>query len=402
MLDTQQLKLVYNNEQVLLVLLTRIYFSTARPAEVESFVAGHTLNWQLFQQILRAHGMRSFIYGVVVNHQLKLNENLEFNLKKRYTNNRLKNFKQIKAAVELINAFKQQGIVIIPYKGAIFAQSYYTDVALRESADIDFLISKRDVKVVEDYFIGQQYEARTSVPRPYLNYYSNFFKDIVYYNEQVIAASIEMHWRLIDRYAGNYPGYKFFSPHLVASPVGGLTINKLSPTYDFLAVASNHFVKDMGIKFKYLVDIACTITCKKELLDLDVIIGCARQYGFEKKLGVGLELVNELLGIELIGRKQELLSDELLKTPLQYPIHLNRLYINEPAFVKRSLLLQDNAWNKCKFILRCLLYAFLPTYADINELKLPVYLLPVLIVMRPFRLVYQMIMPRKKSVEAQL
>jgi Uncharacterised nucleotidyltransferase len=399
MLDTQQLKSIYNNEQILLVLLTRLYMSTAERAEVESFIAGNTINWQLFHQILRAHGLRSFIYGLVVTHQLKLDAKLELNLKKRYSNNRLKNFKQIKATAELVNAFKQQGVIIIPYKGAIFAQCYYTDVALRESSDIDFLISKRDIKTVEDYFISRQFEARTAVPRPYLNYYSTFFKDIVYYKEELIAASIEMHWRLVDRYAGNYPAYEFFATHLIPAAVGGLTIDKLSPTYDFMAVASNHFVKDMGIKFKYLLDMACMISRERESLDLDVIIGCARQYGFEKKLGVGLQLVDELLGIELIGHRQQSLSNELLRTPLQYPIHLTRLYINEPAFLKRSLLLQDNAWNKFKFILRCFLYAFLPTYADINELKVPVYLLPVLIIIRPFRLIYQMLRP-KKSVKA--
>lgn len=399
MLDTQQLKSIYNHEQVLLVLLTRLYFSNAERSEAENFLADHPINWQVFQQILRAHGMRSFIYGVVINHKLKLNEKLEFNLKTRYNNNRLKNFKQIKAAVELINVFKQQGIVVTPYKGAVFAQSYYTDMALRESSDIDFMIAKREVKAVEDYFISQQYEARTSVPRPYLNYYSRFFKDIVYYKAAVVPASIEMHWRLVDRYAGNYPGYDFFAPHLIPSPVGGLTVDKLSPTYDFLAVASNHFVKDMGIKFKYLVDMACMINREQGTLDLGVIAGCARQYGFEKKLGMGLQLVDDLLGIELVGHRQRLLSNELLKTPLQYPIHLTRLYINEPAFLKRSLLLQDSAWHKFKFVLRCFLYAFLPTYADINEMKLPVYFLPVLIVLRPFRLIYQVIRPKKNAVQ---
>ena len=395
MLDTQQLKSIYNNEQVLLVLLTRLYFSTAEPSYAEDFIANNSINWQLFQQILRAHGMRSFIYGVVVNHQLKLDEKLELNLKKRYSNNRLKNFNQIKATVELVNEFKLKGIIAIPYKGAVFAQCYYTDVALRESSDIDFMISKRDVKAVEDYFISEQYEARTTVPRPYLNYYSNFFKDIVYYKEALVPASIEMHWRLVDRYAGNYPVYEFFASHLINAPVGGLTVDKLSPTYDFLAVASNHFVKDMGIKFKYMVDMACMIKQEREELDLDVIIECARQYGFENKLGVGLQLVDELLGIQLIGHRQQALLPELLKTPLQYPIHLTRLYINEPAFLKRSLLLQDNTWNKIKFIIRCFLYAFLPTYADINESKLPVYFLPVLIVTRPLRLIYQMLKPKK-------
>jgi hypothetical protein len=401
MLNTQQLKSTFNNEQVLLLLLTRLYFSKADKTEIDTFIAAHPIDWQLFLKIISAHGLQSFIYYVLVHHGVTANENLMQGLKKRYANTRLKNFRQLQAATSLINAFKERGITIIPYKGAIFSQAYYADLAQRESIDIDFLIDRRDIKLVEDYMMAENYSPLTAVPRPFLNYYSKFFKDIVYQNRAIVGAAIEMHWRMVDRYAGSYPTYEFFKPHLANYHSGGLKIDKLKPTYDFLAMASNHFVKDMGVKFKYLVDMGCLISKEGEWLDVTVINNCAKKYGFEKKLSIGLQQINQLLGIEFANVNPQALPDALLTTPLQYPIALTRFYIDEPLFIKRALLLQDSFINKVKFILRCALYIFLPTYADINELKLPVYCLPLMIVIRPFRLLYK-VLKSGKGVPAKL
>ena len=393
MLNTAQLKKIYGNEQVILVLFSRLYFSTVQASEVREFIAEEKISWDLLLEIAKAHSIRSFIFYVINTYRITVDAAFEAQLKKRYQANVLKNFRQLKNAITLIGVFKNKGIVLIPYKGAIFSQSYYDDIAIRESIDIDFLISKDRLSEIEDYFLAEGYHPLTAVPRAYLRYYRKFFKDIVYQKRAAGTASIEMHWRLMERFSGDYPAYQFFAPHLQPYQIGGLAIEKLSPTYDFLAVASNHFVKDMGIKFKYLIDMACLIKKEQSTLDTEVIFSCARRYGFEKKMNMGLDLVNQFLGVALVEKQEEVLSEEILKTPLQYPIHLPRLYINEPKFIRRSLQLQDNFLNRVKFISRCTLYIFLPTYADINEFKLPVYYLPLFIIMRPFRLCYQMIRP---------
>lgn len=394
MLNTQQLKAIYGNEQVLLLLISRLYFSSVPKSAVEEFIAVHEINWHLLRRITNAHSIGSFIYHTITSHQIDVDRDFEAQLKQRYAANRLKNFGQIQAATGLIRKFKERGITIIPYKGAVFSHAYYGDVALRESSDIDFLISKNDLEAVEDYFIEENYSPRTSVPRPYLRYHRVFYKDIVYYRKDIaLSASIEMHWRLVDRFSGNYPSYDFFSPHLVSLKTGGLNIDKLSPTYDFLAVVSNHFVKDMGIKFKYMIDIACLINKERASLDIDTIVSCAKRYGFEKKLMTGLELVKKFLDIELIENDLAVLPEQILKTPLEFPVHLPRLYINEPKFIRRSLQLQDNLLNRVKFTARCFLYIFLPTPLDIDQFKLPAYFLPLFVLTRPFRLLYQVFKP---------
>jgi hypothetical protein len=332
--------------------------------------------------------VRSFIHVVLSTHSISVPAAVAARLKQRYLQVKFKNFEQVKAASELSACFAAQGITLIPYKGALFAEAYYTDWAARESVDVDFLIAEKDVKAIERYFADANYSKITGVPRPYLNYYVRYFKDLVYIKPGG-SFSLEMHWRLMERFSGRYPSFDFFAKGLQSYRAGSFPFIKLLPTYDFLAVVSNHFVKDMCIKFKYLIDVAVLLQKEQSVLNQDMIVQCAKNYKFEKRLMVGLKLVDELLGISFMPSRHQPVSDDMLQAPLSQQIQLKRLYINELSFIKRCLQLQDNFAEKVKFLLRSLAYGFLPTYADINELKLPPYLLPVLAICRPFRLLYK-------------
>lgn len=388
MLSIHQLKTIYNNEQVVLILLSRLYFNTCEKQEVDDFIAYQDIEWGLVYKLARVHGIRSFICSVIIKHNVAVKNEFISILKKHYNEVKFKNFSQLQVTAGLIAEFKDHNIKLIPYKGALFAVAYYSDWAARESSDIDFLIAEKDLKAIEEYFIVNNYQPVINVPKPYLKYYRKLFKDIVY-RHTGINTSIEMHWRLMERFSGSYPGYNFFAPHLMPFSSGDFFLYKLTPTYDFLAVASNHFMKDMYIRFKYLVDMACIINKEKAALDTDAIFLCAKKFSFEKRLYTGLELVNRLLGVKFINDEPYEIPGELLNIPLEPKIYLPRLYINETKFISYTLRLQDNFGHKVKFLSRCLLYIFMPTYADINQLNLPVYFLPLLIILRPFRLLYQ-------------
>jgi hypothetical protein len=164
-----------------------------------------------------------------------------------------------------------------------------------------------------------------------------------------------------------------------------------------LAVVSNHFVKDMGIKFKYLVDIAILINKDRHQLNGQVIFETATKYGFKKRLDTGLALTESLLGISLNGATVTNQHLKYLNVPLAFPLLLPRLYINEPAFIKRSLQLQDSYGHRLAFILKSIKYMFLPTYEDINGLKSPTGNASLLAITRPFRIVYRAIKSKKDN-----
>ncbi|MES2377124.1 MAG: nucleotidyltransferase family protein [Bacteroidota bacterium] len=398
MLTIQQLKKTYTTEQVTLVLLARLYFNTITRKEVVNFITETTVKWPLLYKITQAHGLRSFVHFIIKHHAINAAPQFEEWLQKRYNKVRYQNLTMAIAASKIISDLKERGIVIIPYKGPFFAHSYYSDIALRESDDLDFLVAQNDVDEIENYFISNNYSAKTTVPKGYLKYYKQHFKDIVYQTPATTDAfSVEMHWRLMEKFSGDYPAYDFFLPHLQANAIGGgLKVNKLSPTYDLIAVVSNHFVKDMSIKFKYMVDVACLVQKEGALIDKQVLYNTATRYGFKNRLQTGLALTENLLGVTMGNQPGEITDvTAFLSVPLAFPLHLPRLYINEPEFIKRSLQLQDNNWNRLKFIFKIVCYAFLPTYEDINQQgSTPKHLL-LLSITRPFRLFYRAIKTKK-------
>lgn len=401
MLPLQELKHLYSNEQVLLVLLARVYFSTATPSAVNDFIRQQPIDWELAYKTARAHSLRPFISYIIAEHNIDVQPAFREKLQQDYRIAMMNNVQISFQTARLVNHFKEKGIIIIPYKGAVLAHSYYENMALRESSDIDFLVDRKDVAAIEDYFISIGCRPVQTVPRSYLKFEQFFFKEIVYDTPASVTGrtySIELHWTLTNRFAGKYPEYPFFRSHIEPYQLNSLSLHKLSPAYDFAAIVSNHFVKDMFGRFKHITDIACFLQRHPGLPDDHIIFSIAREYGFEKKLETGLSLVYALTGIAANPRHtNKPLPDRYLATPLQYPILLPRLQFNEGGFLKRSLELQDSFINKCKFLGRSFLYIFIPTYIDINTFKLPVYLLPLLFILRPFRLLYERVKPGKRK-----
>jgi hypothetical protein len=387
MLNILQLKAIYNNEQVLMVLFARLYFLKCNKQHVDDFIANEPVDWNVFSKMASMHGVSSFIYYVAEKYKITIQRESAELFKKNHNTTRFKNFTQLKATSALVIELKNNGVTCIPYKGASFAFNYYAELGLRESSDIDLMISRSSLKLTEDYLIKEKFKPIDAVPRPYLNYYSKIYKDIVYVQPAFPKNNlIEIHYRLMDRCSGEYPGFDFFEQHLVEHKFGDIEINTLSPTYDFLAVISNHFIKDMNSKFKYLVDIACLIQKEGKSLDLQVINDCAKKYCFQKKLNIGLESLKQLLGFELFEHAPVKLSAEDLEIPLKYPMVTHRSHFFESEFLNRSFKLQDSLYHKLTFSARCFLYLFLPNKADINAFKLPIVVSPLLVILRPLRL----------------
>jgi hypothetical protein len=389
MIPLQELKRLFSTEQALLILFARLYFSTTNAATVAHFITEHDVDWEKFYKLARVHGMRPFTWYIIDKYALEAPAQYSETVKEGYKMILLSNKHKLLLTEGIVKDLAARGITVIPYKGAVFTHRYYESAGLREIADIDLLVSPGDVPRIEDYFIENGYLPRETVPRPFLKYYTTFFKEIVYstpatgVNKNV---SIDLHWRMTNRFAGKFPGHDFFVKHLELAD-GSCSYPRLRPEHDLAVMLSNHFVKDMFIKFKYLVDIGCFFKKYPDLSDEHLVFKLAKKYKFEKRLKTGLVLINQLLGISPYPKFASAnLSEAFLKTPLNAKLLLPRLQFNEPAFLKRSITLQDNFFQQCKFVTRCFLFSFIPTYIDIKECKLPVYALPALFIIRPFRL----------------
>src|SRR5471030_2638376 len=124
MLTIRDLKRDFSNEQILLVLFSRLYFSTGDRSDVQNFIRDQKINWDLLYKIARVHGIRSFIYAVITKFEISIDDALAIKLKKTQQATLFNNLNQLQAIGKLTSDFEKLGITIIPYKGVVFAHSY--------------------------------------------------------------------------------------------------------------------------------------------------------------------------------------------------------------------------------------------------------------------------------------
>ena len=106
MLTIRQLKDTYNVEQIILVLLARVFFNTATKADVDDFIADNKINWTLLYKITRAHGVRPLIYYIIKHNTIKVPQVFEGRLQKQYNKSRRLNLQMGIAASKLIADLK--------------------------------------------------------------------------------------------------------------------------------------------------------------------------------------------------------------------------------------------------------------------------------------------------------
>jgi hypothetical protein len=168
---------------------------------------------------------------------------------------------------------------------------------------------------------------------------------------------------------------------------GAFKLPVLKPTYDFLAVASNHFVKDMAVKFKYLIDIACVINKNQQSLNTGLINTIIDQHHCRRKVEYGLQLVEDLLGKSMLNVNRHYRFKHIpIASTLQVPLAVRDFNVTNLRFLRKAIELQDNVFQKIKFIGRCAFYFLLPTDNDLNSAKSRKAPIVILALLRPLRL----------------
>jgi len=392
MLTIARLKETCNNEQVLMILLSRLYFKTQSPGEVQDFIAKNTINWNLFYQVARAHQVASFIYQVVVSTNLQIDPACEKKLKQYTFHVSLNSLHQLKFVQHLQEELTRLGIQAIPYKGVCFASRYYQSMAQRESSDIDFLVGKDAIGNLRNYFHEKGYRAKQDVPADYLPYALTVFKELSFKtpaDAMDINCSVEIQWKLLEGFVGDYLPFTALLPHVTTYTIAGYEQKGLTPTYDFLCIVSHHIIKDPLIRFKYLVDLACIASVGKDAIDHATVASVIKEYGYWKVFQESNTVIEDLLGIQVHpGTSMPLQHPQLLQHAIGFPLAERTESRNIQAMLLLARL-QDGWRGNMKVKLRMLLYWILPNIDDINAFRLPVWCLPLLFVLRPFRLLYK-------------
>lgn len=389
MLSVQQLQHRYSIEQTLIILLCRLYFEKISASAIQKYTKENNIDWLLFYQSAQVNNIRGFLYHILASVDLQIDDSVLNRLKADASDIQQNNLFQLKVTRELLRGFKDRNIRAIPYKGIIFSANYYKKPFTRESSDIDFLVSKEDIEKAIRYLEEQNYRDKYKIPRKYLEYVLDNYRDLSF-NTPVHSVkpscSVEIQWSLVDTYFNTFPGYDFFSDKLKKSD--GDDALGLTETYDFICVSSHHLLKEPLFKLKYLIDLACMVNTAGERLNFEEIENLYLKLGYERFLYAGSTALSDILGIQFgAAPKVEafytiFLADKHAHRPIFNRLQLYRI-------VRKNQSIRENI----KFIVR-LMGTFLRP--NINDLLLnfPLHLMPLLFIVRPFRLMNKYIIKR--------
>lgn len=253
-------------------------------------------DWELFSDLVERHRIPAFAYANLVRHAEKIPlETLKL-LKKRSGETKLQALRLAAEVGRLHKLLGQSGIVCIPLKGQLLSQQLYGDPAIRQSKDIDLLVSPRDLAQIhqlllaEGYTLAESYHDLTPAQADFLLTALHHHE----YHHQEHGVSLELHWRFA--YWHEEQMQQFWATSTCAK-FGGIAVRALSDDLQFLYLC-DHGAIHKWFRLKWLGDIA-RIIADDRVASWEQLVKLAEQLDLDRSLGQAALLVAVLYGIEL-------------------------------------------------------------------------------------------------------
>jgi hypothetical protein len=275
------------------------------------------------------------------------------------------------------------GIDAIAFKGPALSVALYGDPALRQSADIDLLVRRRQalaarrvLEAADHKFwldLTQGEEARFL---RYSNEYGLWDPD---------GGIVELSWSLAPRHLALQLDADRFFADAVTLQVGGTAFSVLAPHDQLLALAV-HGGKHLWERLGWLTDIAQLLGSTPDL-DVGVALGRARAVGAERHVLVAGAMCENLLRTELPSPLSNAIGGDSAVPRLVAALRERLLPLTrrnpDRVFEPLSLRLRERRSDRARMVMRLL---WTPTVEDWQWVRLPETLAFAYPAVRPFRL----------------
>ncbi len=268
--------------------------SPARDAAVRAAAAG-PIDWSLFERVVARHRVTSLVCDSLRDAGVQAAPDVAERLAARSRSTTFKTLGMMAETVRVQKAFDEAGLPAIVLKGATLAVLAYDSPAIKESWDIDLLVSPRDTLAGRDLLERLGYVM--IIPSGFSD--AKFLRHVEHCKEAVLAhprlgTAIELHWRLVD----NTCILKALDLQATQTvSIGGAGVRTLADggLYAYLCV---HGCNHGWSRLKWLADVGAFLTRRSP-------DGMARLHQQAVTLGAGrasataILLCHEFLGLEI-------------------------------------------------------------------------------------------------------
>lgn len=194
--------------------------------------------------------------------------------------------------LQIVQLFKQHGIVAVPYKGPALGAHLYGNVALRQAGDLDILVKRDDVMRARALLIERGYAPRHDLTRGG----AGFMRQSRYSEEfhRKNGLQVELHWAFTNGDIALPLDLEALEPRLATMKLGGHEV-PVFDREDLLLILCVHGCKHRWDHLEWICGVAELLRTSAGVLDWDALVRRSSSLGIRRMLLLGVLVAHELL-----------------------------------------------------------------------------------------------------------
>lgn len=263
----------FNLELQILIRAGEAALDKEKKTQLEAVVNDKVIDWEKVYKLASIHQIRPLLLrGVSGLQNIKIPSNVLNKLKTDCLHIATKNLANTNEMLNILNLFKENDILVVPYKGAYLASKYYGDFGLREFSDIDLFIKEEDLCKVKNILLNHDYlryfELNDNQEKWNHNIdYNHSFYKLDSNGDKLFH--LEIHYRTTPSYYQINMNLKNMPKPIEDVYFLSRPITVLSKEVHLSFIITHHGVTEAWSKLKYIFDLKFILDDKN--LDLEIV-----------------------------------------------------------------------------------------------------------------------------------
>ncbi len=280
--------------------------------------------------------------------------------------------------------FETEGAPLIPYKGPVLGWLAFGSLTRRRFVDLDFFVPQKDMPRACALLKSGGFDSKFEIPHERTGDSGNVPGQYAFFCEAT-RAQVELHTERTLRYFPVPLNFEKMSRRLIAVDLCGRTLRTFS-IEDTVVMLCVHGAKHFWERLLWILDVAQLITIRE--VDWTLLARIAAELESTRVLLLGLYLAHDLFDAPLPGQLLEEIGRDRTVQELAEKVYEQYAGISDPGVgvLPRAVFrvrLRDGIGQGLRHTLRL---AMSPTESDRQKVRLPRWLTPLYMLVRPWRL----------------
>lgn len=334
----------FNFELQVLIRAGEVALDISKKPVLEELVKGKTVDWSKVYQLACVHQIRPLLLrGVSRLENSTVPSDILQQLKADCFRISARGLANTNEMLRLLEIFKENNILAVPYKGAYLANKYYGDFGIREFGDIDLFVKEEDIFRIKEVMLKEAYVPEFDL-KP--EHESMFFDVYCEYNFNSTSKlfHVEPHYRSNHKYCDIKLKISDFNNQIQSSVFSNKTIATLSEEAHLILTITNHGINEGWTSLKYIFDLYQILKKTDSSFNWNYVIEQFTKLHILPTFLVGTSIIKSIFKYNL----PPILNDLINNTKIEKLSQERLLKLNQ-----YSQLGFDSQWNKFLFNLKC-------------------------------------------------